>query len=81
MCTKTTKIIRFFTQNKNKGKPNLKFKLWNKKNKNMTCAKQKSNNISLQNKTRIWQEIVPKTNVEHTKGNGELYLYLYPLDT
>jgi hypothetical protein len=41
----------------------------------MTCAKQKFNKILLQQKN------VPKTNVEHIEGNGELYFYLYPLGT
>jgi len=81
MGTKTTKTTNFFIKNNNKGKPNPKFKSWNKKNKNTICAKQESNKILLQrrNKTRIWQEIVLKTNVEHTKGNEKFYLYLYPL--
>jgi hypothetical protein len=49
----------------------------------MICAKQKSNKILLQriNKTKTWQENVPKTSVQHTKGNGEFCLYLYPLGT
>jgi len=34
-----------------------------------------------QNKTKLWKENVPKTNVEQTKGNGESYHYLYPLGT
>jgi hypothetical protein len=81
MGTKITKTTRFFIQNKNKSKPNPKFKSWNKENKNMTCAKQESNKILLQrrNKTRLWQEIVLNTGVEHTKGNEEFYLYLYLL--
>ncbi len=83
MGTITTKTTRFFTKNKNKSKPNPKFNSWNKKNKNMICAKQKSNKILLQriNKTKTWQENVPKTSVQHTKGNGEFCLYLYPLGT
>jgi len=46
--------------------------------KNTTYAKQKSNKILLQrrNKTRSWQENVPKIGVQQTKGNGEFYLYL-----
>jgi hypothetical protein len=45
--------------------------------------KQKSNKILLQkiNKTRLQQENVLKISVEHTKCNGEFYLYLYPLGT
>jgi hypothetical protein len=35
------------------------------------------NLIAKRNKIRMWQENVPKTDVEHTKGNGEFYLYLY----
>jgi hypothetical protein len=27
----------------------------------------------------LWQESVPKTNVEQTEGNGRSYLYLYPI--
>jgi hypothetical protein len=27
----------------------------------------------------LWQENVPKINVEKTKGNSKFYLYLYPL--
>jgi hypothetical protein len=30
------------------------------------------------NMTRLWCKIVPKTNVEHTKGNEWPYSYLYP---
>ncbi len=30
-------------------------------------------------KTRLWQENIPKTNVEQTKNDVKLYLYLYPL--
>jgi hypothetical protein len=51
----------------------------------MTNAKEESNKILLQgrnkNKTRLWQENMPKTNVEQIKGNEEFYLYLYPLGT
>ncbi len=67
--------------------PNPKSRSWNKKNtnKNMTNAKQKFNWIFLQewnkNITKLWQENVPKTNVEQTEGNGELYFYLYLLGT
>jgi hypothetical protein len=45
--------------------------------------KQKSNKILLQkiNKTRLQQENVLKIGVEHNKGNGEFYLYLYSLGT
>jgi hypothetical protein len=82
---KTTKSIRFSNQNKNKWRLNSKFKSWNKKNKNKntTCAKSKSNKVLLQrrNKTRLWQENVPKIGVEQIKGNGEFYLYLYILAT
>jgi len=79
-CMKTTKNTNFSTQNENKDKPNHKFKSWNKKNKNknMTYAKQESTKILLQrrNKTRSWQENVPKIGVEQTKGNEEFYFYL-----
>lgn len=55
-----------------------------KKNKNATCAKQKSNkNYTTkkeQNKVMI-KKNRPKINVEQTKGNGEFYLYLYLLNT
>jgi hypothetical protein len=30
-------------------------------------------------KQSLWQENVPKTNVEQTKGNGRSYPYLYPI--
>jgi hypothetical protein len=30
------------------------------------------------NMTRLWCKIVPKTNVEHIKGNEGTYSYLYP---
>jgi hypothetical protein len=30
-------------------------------------------------KQRLWQENVPKINVEQTKGNGKSYPYLYPI--
>jgi hypothetical protein len=51
---KTTKFIGFPNQNKNKGKPSSKFKLWNNKNKNknMPCAKQESNKILLQGRNK-----------------------------
>jgi hypothetical protein len=29
----------------------------------------------------LWQENVPKINVEQTEGNGRSYLYLYPIGT
>jgi hypothetical protein len=29
------------------------------------------------NMTRLWCKIVPKTNVEQTKGNEGFYIYLY----
>jgi hypothetical protein len=60
-------------QNENKNWPNLKSKLWNKKtrtrhvrNKNPTIFYCKE---EIKNKTRLWQENVPKTNVEQTKSN------------
>jgi hypothetical protein len=38
--------------------------------------------LQRKNKTGLWQKkIVPKTNVEQTKGKGEFYFYLYSLDT
>jgi hypothetical protein len=40
-------------------------------------CKQVSNNILFL--TMLWQKYVPKTSVEQTKGNGNLYFYLYPL--
>jgi hypothetical protein len=60
----------------------MKQKKQKKKKKNMTCAKQESNKILLQgrNKTRLWQENVPKISVEHTEGNGDFYNYLYLLN-
>ncbi len=65
--------------------PNPDHKTKKNKNKNMTCAKQKSNMILLQegnkNKTRLWQENIPQTGVEHTEGNGEFYFNLHPFDT
>jgi len=84
---KQPNLWNFLNQDKNNNKPNPKSWLWNKKNnnKNMTHAKQKFNVIFLQgrkkNKTRLWQENVPKTDVKQTKGNREFYLYLYPLGT
>jgi len=30
-------------------------------------------------KQRLWQENVPKISVQHTKGNGRSYPYLYPI--
>ncbi len=30
------------------------------------------------NITRLWCKIIPKTNVEKTKGNEGSYFYLYP---
>jgi len=33
----------------------------------------------VKNMTRLWCKIVPKTNVEQTKGNERSYFYLYPL--
>ncbi len=51
-----------------------------KQKKKHNMCEQKSNKLLLQirNKTRLWQENVPKINVEHTKNNGEFYFYLYP---
>jgi hypothetical protein len=55
------------------------------KNKDMTSVKQESNKILLQgrnkNRMSLWQKNVPKIGVEQIKGNDELYLYLYPLNT
>ncbi len=78
----TNQDYKIFTQNDNKDKPNYKLKSWNEKNKNKnkntTYAKQKYNKILLErrNRTRSWQENVPKIGVEQTKGNGEFYFYL-----
>jgi hypothetical protein len=64
-----------------KNKLSSKFRSWNKKNKNKNTirAKQKFNKILLQGKyknmTRLWQENVSKTSVEHTKSNG-IYLFI-----
>jgi hypothetical protein len=33
------------------------------------------------NITKLWQENVPKTNVEHIESNENIYFYLYPLGT
>jgi hypothetical protein len=33
------------------------------------------------NMTRLWCKIVPKIDVEHTKGNEGSYFYLYPFGT
>jgi hypothetical protein len=33
------------------------------------------------NRTRLWQENIPKINVEQIEGNGKFYFYLYPLST
>jgi hypothetical protein len=33
------------------------------------------------NRTRLWQENIPKISVEHIESNGESSLYLYPLGT
>jgi hypothetical protein len=35
-----------------------------------------SNNVRRQ---KLWQENVPKTNVEQIKGSGRSYPYLYPI--
>jgi hypothetical protein len=42
-------------------------------------SKKQSNKKILQrgNKIRLWQENVPKTDVEQTKGNGKFYFYFY----
>ncbi len=82
--TKTTKFTWFPNQDKNKGKPSSKFKLWNKKNKNKntTCVKQDSNKILLQegnkNKTRLWQKKIPKLvlNILKVMGNST-FIYTY----
>jgi len=53
------------------------------KNKDMLSAKQESNKILLQGRNkiriRLWQENIPKIDVEQTKGNGIFFFYLYPL--
>jgi hypothetical protein len=33
------------------------------------------------NMTKPWCKIMPKIGVEQTKGNGESYIYVYPLGT
>jgi len=33
------------------------------------------------NKTRLWQENLPKTGVEHIEDNVRFYIYLYSLGT
>jgi hypothetical protein len=49
----------------------------------MTSTKQKLNMILLyeqnKNKMMLLQENITKNYVEHTKGNGESYIYLCPL--
>ncbi len=35
----------------------------------------------LKNRTKLWQENIPKTNVEHIESNEEFYFYLYSLGT
>ncbi len=38
--------------------------------------------IKFKKKIKLWFFLkIPKTSVEQIKGNGEFYLYLYPLST
>jgi hypothetical protein len=75
MGMKTTKSTRFSNQNENKDRPNFKFKSWNKKIRTRTWHMQNKNSIKKyynekkKNKTRLWQENIPKINVEHIEGN------------
>jgi len=51
----------------------------------MTSARQEFNRILLQKRNMVQNTVVtrnvPKTSVEQTNSNEELYLYLYPLGT
>jgi hypothetical protein len=74
----------FLTKTKT-SRPSFKSKSWNKINKNTTHAKQESKKILLkikkQKQNKIMTRNIPKTGIEHIKGNEEFYLYLYPLGT
>jgi len=80
---KQPRLQDFLNQDKNKGKPNFQIQIVKQENKNTTHVKQNFNKILLQkrnkNRTSLWQENVPQINVKYNRGNGEFYLYLYPL--
>ncbi len=82
MNTKPTKITRFSNQNKKKSKPNLKSKLWNKKNKSKNVTHANKNPRRFYCKEEIEQsydkKVYQNTSVEQTKGNDKFYLHLYP---
>jgi hypothetical protein len=63
MGTKPTKIIGFFNKNKNRGKHNFKYRSWNN-NKNTIYANKNLIRFYCKIKKKLWQENVPKTNVE-----------------
>jgi hypothetical protein len=85
MSMNTTKTIRFFNQNYNKGKLSSKSRSWNKENKNKNTTNENKNPTKHYCKkkilTRLWQENIPKISVQQTKNNEEFYFYLYPLGT
>ncbi len=82
MGMKTTKTTRLPNQNKHKGKPNLKSRLWQKKTRTRTWQVQNNNSTRFcyKNETKteqnLWQKNLPKTNVEQSKGKEKLFLFI-----
>jgi hypothetical protein len=73
---KTTKIIGFSNQNKNKGRPSSKSRLWNKKNKNKYMTHTNKNPTKFYCKEKIEQgynrKMYPKLvlNIIKVMGNS-----------
>jgi hypothetical protein len=75
MGTKTTKVTRFYNRNENKGTfiPNSNHETRKTRIQQGFITKKKPNKAMTRKHTQI--------GVEHTKGNGKFYFYLYPLST
>jgi hypothetical protein len=73
MGTKKTKSIGFINQDKNKGMFNSKSTTWNKKKQKHNMCKTKIQQDFIlktkQEQNKVVIRNVPKTNIEHIKGN------------
>jgi hypothetical protein len=82
---KTTKFIGFPNQNENKGKSNSKIRLWNRKTKPKTWHVQNKNPTRFyckeetKNKVKLWEENIPKIDVEQIEGNVRILPLFLPI--
>ncbi len=53
----------------------------NKQEHNMCKTTKIQQDFITKKKNKVMTRNIPKTNIEHIKGNEEIYLYLYPLCT